>query len=1066
MAFTKITAAGIDTSGTVTTESISVSGVSTVGSLSIGNTSVISAGRQLQNIVSLDATTTATIESAVANAPNTFSDLNVSGISTLGVTSTTNLTSQQLNVSGVATATTFIGALTGTASNVTTNANLTGHVTSVGNAAVLGSFTSLQLLTALTDETGSGANVFATSPTLVTPALGTPSSGTLTNCTFPTLNQNTTGNSATVTTNANLTGHVTSVGNAAVLGSFTSAQLATALTDETGSGANVFATSPTLVTPALGTPSSGTLTNCTFPTLNQNTTGSSASCSGNSATATTATNQSGGTVSATTGTFSSYVTASTGVALDPANITAFGAGQITATTGFSAPGMAFGSGAGSHGAIVYGSGSMYFGSETGTTNTMATRMTLSNTGNLSVTGTINSSGKATLGGANNGSGSNAALLVNGDVCAYRASNTGVYYFGSGTSGSIYLYYDGTNFNFSGGNVFAPTFSGSGASLTSLTAGNLSGTIPSGVLGNSTHYIGTTAIALNRASASQSLTGINIDGSSASAPFDGLTSKASGSGTYTTSGDFRAPLFYDSQNTAYYLDPNSTSNLYHLVLSGASYFRPSNWIQMDGSYGMYWPNTNGAHLEGNTLSSYGSIAIRGSRNGWRGIHFYEGGNTPHLMFTNANGGFYFETGDRWASYYSYSNNCWGFGTSSTSSAYNIYCPTGVYSGGRVDGTIFYDSNNTAYYTDPASTSILNNLTLNGSLTVGSSTSSDIYMTDTDEGTRRIHCNSNRIGFLNQDANWGAYCSDTGDWTTDYISYAGASHRSPIFYDYNNTGYYTDPASTSNLNALTANSTFTVNNGWSYVANNYGYGIVGLYHASYFQLVFAMGDAYKTTAGGGINNLYGIAWSHPNAGGIAANLNDHGMLVALNGTFAAAISSSIRCATDMRAPLFYDSNNTGYYTDPASTSNLNNVQVVTFGVGTAASGTTGEIRATNNVTAYYSDERLKENITTISSALSKLLTLRGVTFNSNEIAEQYGYTDKKEQVGVIAQDVEKVLPQVVVPAPFDIAQDKDGNEYSKSGENYKTVHYDKLVPLLIEAIKELKREIEELESKIPV
>jgi len=144
--------------------------------------------------------------------------------------------------------------------------------------------------------------------------------------------------------------------------------------------------------------------------------------------------------------------------------------------------------------------------------------------------------------------------------------------------------------------------------------------------------------------------------------------------------------------------------------------------------------------------------------------------------------------------------------------------------------------------------------------------------------------------------------------------------------------------------------------------------------------------------------------------------------------------------------------------------NNYQVNSFGVGTAPSGTTGEIRATNNVTAYYSDERLKENIKPITSALSKLLTLRGVTFNSNKVAEQYGYTDKKEQVGVIAQDVEKVLPQIVVSAPFDIAQDEDGNEYSKSGENYKTVHYDKLVPLLIEAIKELKSEIEELKLKI--
>ena len=107
------------------------------------------------------------------------------------------------------------------------------------------------------------------SPVLVTPNLGTPSAGVLTNCTGTAAGLSIGGNAATattatnVTTNANLTGAITSVGNAASLGSFTSAQLATALTDETGSGANVFATSPTLVTPVLGTPSSGVLTNCT-----------------------------------------------------------------------------------------------------------------------------------------------------------------------------------------------------------------------------------------------------------------------------------------------------------------------------------------------------------------------------------------------------------------------------------------------------------------------------------------------------------------------------------------------------------------------------------------------------------------------------------------------------------------------------------------------------------------------------------------------------------------------------------------------------------------------------------
>jgi hypothetical protein len=170
--------------------------------------------------------------------------------------------------SGVATNLTGTAASL-TAGSVTTNANLTGHITSTGNAAVLGSFTSAQLATALTDETGSGVAVFATSPSLVTPALGTPASGVMTNATGTAAGL-TAGN---VTTNANLTGHITSTGNAAVLGSFTSAQLATALTNETGSGSAVFGTSPTFVTPALGTPASGVLTNTTGLPLTTGVTG-------------------------------------------------------------------------------------------------------------------------------------------------------------------------------------------------------------------------------------------------------------------------------------------------------------------------------------------------------------------------------------------------------------------------------------------------------------------------------------------------------------------------------------------------------------------------------------------------------------------------------------------------------------------------------------------------------------------------------------------------------------------------------------------------------------------------
>jgi len=123
------------TVGTITNlggTNVNYSGIATVGSLNIGATQVISSARQLQNIASLDATTTATIEAAIANAPNTFTDLNVTGISTLGITSATSLTAQQLNVSGLST--------------FNNNINIaSGIITTTGNSGVgIGSFLRLK----------------------------------------------------------------------------------------------------------------------------------------------------------------------------------------------------------------------------------------------------------------------------------------------------------------------------------------------------------------------------------------------------------------------------------------------------------------------------------------------------------------------------------------------------------------------------------------------------------------------------------------------------------------------------------------------------------------------------------------------------------------------------------------------------------------------------------------------------------------------------------------------------------------------------------------------------------
>jgi hypothetical protein len=136
-------------------------------------------------------------------------------------------------------------------------------------------------------------------------------------------------------------------------------------------------------------------------------------------------------------------------------------------------------------------------------------------------------------------------------------------------------------------------------------------------------------------------------------------------------------------------------------------------------------------------------------------------------------------------------------------------------------------------------------------------------------------------------------------------------------------------------------------------------------------------------------------------------------------------------------------------PQSINTASSVQFGSFGVGTAASGTTGEIRATNNVTAFYSDERLKTKTGDIENALDKVCQIETLLYHANETAVALGYDASIQEVGVTAQSVQKVQPEIVVPAPID--------------DKYLTVRYEKLVPLLIEAIKELKAEIDELKGR---
>ena len=131
--------------------------------------------------------------------------------------------------------------------------------------------------------------------------------------------------------------------------------------------------------------------------------------------------------------------------------------------------------------------------------------------------------------------------------------------------------------------------------------------------------------------------------------------------------------------------------------------------------------------------------------------------------------------------------------------------------------------------------------------------------------------------------------------------------------------------------------------------------------------------------------------------------------------------------------------------------NDVQFDSFGVGTAASGTTGEIRATNDITAFYSsDERLKENIVPLTVALDKVKALRGVSFNWKELNEEEKSTVHSHEghdIGVIAQEIQAQYPELV----------------TERENGYLAVDYVKLTAVLLQSIKELDAKVEACMAK---
>jgi hypothetical protein len=643
------------------------------------------------------------------------------------------------------------------------------------------------------------------------------------------------------------------------------------------------------------------------------------------------------------------------------------------------------------------------------------------------------------------------------------------------------------------------------------------------------------------------------------------------GTAWSTTSMRAPVFYDSADSTFRLDLNSSSRLRNLYVGDSG----SDWVD-EGGWGSQIHISNAPHSILRVYARNEGIQT--------GIYSHVGGLSAVGSFTNHNLRLLRNGGTRMLLYsgYTYSEGYF-------EAADSLRAP------------LFYDSNNTGYYSDQAGTSYYN---IFGANKMRADTNRQYgdnsgwwahdpygYGWGKPYGSFRSLEVSTSGNFSTEPAmfrihQWGSgscewwkpqgttvYLRETpgggGSWFTRYVieRYAenNESFRAPIFYDTNNTGYYIDPNGFTEIfgglrmsgghgNSTIRNRLLASNNGagtglvhmqwWCSEPGNtwdwggFGYNVDNTYHDGSGPYYFSrpntsFGQAYFrfSTAG----NAY---FYNTNTGGSRVSTMDW----YTDGTSYA--HNYLTGGNSLRAPIFYDSNDTGYYVNPNGTSRIGGLQISGasssqneirfFGVvgdnpGSynhagiferiwrngdesellifkgndpdvstihdrlrlaacgrvvfhsyntygniddymSASGTGNingsgffngnDLYVTGNVVAYYSDERLKNIIGVIPNALDKIINLRGFYYTNNETAKKWGYTDDSIQLGLSAQEVQKVFPEVVTPAGFDV--EADGN--SISGENYLTVQYDRLIPVLVEAIKELKGELDLAKAEI--
>ena len=561
----------------------------------------------------------------------------------------------------------------------------------------------------------------------------------------------------------------------------------------------------------------------------------------------------------------------------------------------------------------------------------------------------------------------------------------------------------------------------------------------------------------------------------------------------TSGNFlnyysiRAPIFYDTDNTGYFCNPNGLSYFSTLqVLTETQYPGSMNSDWASGYY--HFGPTNDTPNSG-----YGHGRVQRLDGNWTVQEFWSTGDSTGYWWRQKLNG-------TWGSWL---RTLWDGATYKTINY--------LYS------NIIYDANDSAYYVDPTA-----NIKIAGQMYIG--------------GWYRSYGDQ---GWYNETYGGGIYMSDT-TWVRVYgskrfwasgIIQSDTDVRTPIFYDNDDTYYRIDPNGQSQLSYVKANNWFRAQ------------GQTGLYSESYGQHIYPTTDGRLwnfTTSGqtsGGLRILKTyegevrgyLYWDGDENFGL---LHKNGGWNYRGWTDGFEAYGYWHYQTRIQAYIYYDRDDTGYYCDPNGYSSMSSMRlwgnnlyirggsptiffqdvdhysamihnnshllyILRGGVDSTTWATTGPSYwwpcywdLTNNncvmggyfsnaydITAWASDRRLKENIVEITNAIDKIKQIRGVTFDWNDIADDAGFrpVERYNNVGVIAQEIQAVLPQAVKPAPFDKWVPDPGEHYSdevltanretsRTGEDYLTVQMEKIIPLLIQAIKEQQTQIENLQSRL--